>query len=143
MTWAILDSTSYPAVRAALDTNLTAADIPDSLLAQTIYLDAAIADVIAHYPTAAANAVAAQQARITRAAIYFCAARLAPAAIRVTSLSVATRDLSYGRQTFDPEKRAAELRALAEGELAAIVEPDEETPNRPTMFATAHGYRGR
>lgn len=142
MAWTF-DSTSYPAVLAVLDTKLTSADVPDTLLGQPIYKDAAIADVVELYPTALSATDAAITARLTRAAIYFCAARLAPAVVRITSLNVSTRDMSYSRQTFDPDKRAAELRALAQGEIAAITDPDDATPNMPTMFTVAPGYRGR
>ena len=136
-------SASYPAVLAALDAKLTSADIPNTFLDEPIYKDAAIQDVVDLYSTALAETVAAIQARLTRAAIYFLAARLAPAVVRITSLSVTTRDLSYSRQTFDPEKRAADLRALAQEEIAAITDPTDATPNMPTMFSVAPGYRGR
>jgi hypothetical protein len=142
MAWTFT-SASFPAVLAALDTKLTSADIPNSLLDQPIYKDAAIQDVIGLYPTALAETVAANQARLTRAAIYFCAARLAPAAVRITSLNIQTRDLSYSRQVFDPDKRAADLRAMAQDEIAAITDPDDETASMPTMFTVAAGYRGR
>jgi hypothetical protein len=143
MPWEILTTTDYPAVLAALDTKLTSGDIPDTMLDRTIYKAAAIQDVVGIYPTAASNAVAVEQVKITRAAIYFCAARLAPAAVRITSLNVSTRDMSYSRQTYDPAERAAELRALATAELADIVTPADETPNMPTMFALATGRRGK
>lgn len=143
MTWELLATADYPAVREVLDVSLTVTNLPDATIARSIYKDAAIADVVALYPTAASEENAAKQARLTRAAIYFCAARLAPAAVRITALNVSTRDMSYSRQTFDPAERAAELRALAEAEIAEIVTPDEETPGRPTMFAVASGTRGR
>lgn len=142
MAWEIFATTDYPAVLACLDTKLTSSDIPDTMLDRTIYKAAAIQDVTDLYPTAASETVAAKQVKITRAAIYFCAARLAPAAVRITSLSVTTRDQSYSRQTYDPAERAAELRALATAELADIVTPADETPNMPTMFALAMGRRG-
>jgi len=147
----ILTSDDYPAILAALDTKLTSADVPDSLLDRIIYAPAADQDVIKRFEAAGSaldpeeevEGDTANANRIKRAAIYFCAARLAPAAIRITSLSVNTRDMSFSRETLDPGARAAELRALAEAELADILEPDEETPNRPTMFRLAPGYRGR
>lgn len=142
MTWEMLATTDYPAVREVLDTSLTASNLPDTTIERSIYKTAAIADVVAVYPTAVSESDAAKQARLTRAAIYFCAARLAPAVVRLTSLNVNTRDMSYSRQTFDPTERAAELRALAQAEIAELVTPDEETPNMPTMFALARGTRG-
>lgn len=147
MPWQILTSAEYPAVLSALDSRLTGGpdqgDVPDSLLDQTIYAPAAIQDVLKRHPTAAAELIETKQARITRAAIYFCAARLAPAVVRLTSVTVQTRDLAFSRETFDPTKRAAELRQMAEEELAEVLEPDEATPNRSRTFTVARGYRGR
>jgi hypothetical protein len=138
----MLATTDYPAVREVLDVSLTETNLPDATIERSVYKTAAIADVVERYPTAVAETDVNKQARLTRAAIYFCAARLAPAVVRLTSLSVTTRDMSYSRQTFDPTERAAELRALADAELAEITEPDEPTPNRPTMFTVASGRRG-
>lgn len=143
MPWEMLATSDYPAVREVLDVSLTAANLPDATIERSVYKTAAIADVVERYATAVSETDAAKQARLTRAAIYFCAARLCPAVVRITSLSVTARDMSYSRQTFDPEERAAELRAEAEAEIAEIVEPEEETPNRPTMFAVASGTRGK
>jgi hypothetical protein len=148
MPWEILaQPEDYPAVLAALDSRLTGGDgqgdVPDSLLDLPIYAPAAIQDVLDRYPTAASELDVTKQQRITRAAIYFCAARLAPAVVRLTSLTVTTRDLAYSREVFDPEKRAAELRQMAEEELSEVLDPEEVTPNRPTMFTVARGYRGR
>lgn len=142
MPWEMLATTDYPAVREVLDVSLTETNLPDATIERSVYKTAAIADVVERYPTAVAETDVNKQARLTRAAIYFCAARLAPAVVRLTSLSVTTRDMSYSRQTFDPTERAAELRALADAELAEITEPDEPTPNRPTMFTVASGRRG-
>lgn len=149
MTWEILATTDYPAIRAVLDTSLTEANLPDAIIGLSIYADNAVQDVRNAYEAAgtaddpADETDADKQARITRAAIYFCAARLAPAVVRITSVSVATRDATYSRQTFDPTERAAELRADAAAELVPILEPTEETPGMPTMFTVGRGYRGR
>ena len=145
MAWAILTAADHPAVRAAVDISLTTANLPDATIALDIYAVAAVQDVVDRYPTAASVVVAATQLKITRAAVYFCAARLAIplAGVIVSSLSVATRDQSFSRVPYNGEKRAAELLALAEEELADILEPGEETPNRPTIFRLAPGYRGR
>jgi hypothetical protein len=50
--------------------------------------------------------------------------------------------LNYQRSEVDWEKRAAELRQLAEQELAMVLAPDEGDYGRPTMFAAAAGRRG-
>lgn len=139
---AILTSAEYPAIRAALDVDLNDKDLPDSTIALTIYQDAADQDVLDIDPDAEGR-TGDEAAAVTRAAIYFCAARLAYAVVRITSLSVNTRDISYSKATFDPEERAAQLRAEAEEELAEILEPEEEAPRRPTMFSRATGSRGQ
>jgi len=138
----ILSSDEYPAIRAAIDTELDTATLPDTIIALDIYAGAADQDVYARDP-AADSRTGEDANRILRAAIYFCAARLCPVVVRVTSINVSARDLNYSRPAFDPEKRSAELRQMAEEELAEVLEPDEETPLRPTMFNTASGTRGR
>jgi hypothetical protein len=145
MPWAILATADYPAVRAAIDASLEPSNLSDAVIALDIYAGAAVQDVTDRYPTAAAVVLAATQLKITRAAVYFCAARLAipVAGVIVSSLSVSARDMNYSRPPYDGHKRAAELLALAEEELDDILEPDEETPNRPRMFTLAPGYRGR
>lgn len=137
---AILTSDDYEAIRKALDTELTDKNLPNSIIGLDIYAGAADQDVLDVYPEAESDA--ANAARITRAAVLFCAARLAPAVVRLTSLTVSTRDLSYQRPAWDPEKRAAELRALAEEELAEILDTGL-APTRPTLFGRAPGYRGQ
>lgn len=136
---AILSSDEYPEIRAALDADLNANDLPDSIIAMTIYKDAADQDVLERDPDAATR-TGEDANRVKRAAIYFCAARLAPVVVRLTSLSVTTRDMSYSRATFDPEERAAQLRNMAEEQLALVLEVD---PARPAFFSVAHGTRGK
>jgi hypothetical protein len=139
----IITSADYPEVRAALDTELNVQVLPDAIIAQSIYHGAAEQDVLDLDPNAESRTDETEIAREKRACIYFCAARLAAAIIRITSISVQARDISYSKPTFDPEQRAAELKAMAEEEIAAILTPSETSPQRPTMFAVASGYRGR
>lgn len=139
---AILNSTLYPAIRAALDTELDTTKLPDSVIALDIYSNAADQDVYERDPDADTRTGEAAN-RIKRAAVYFCAARLCPVVVRITSLSVQTRDLNYSRPVFDPAVRAAELRAMAEEEINQILTPSDAAPERPTMFSLAHGTRGR
>lgn len=137
----LLASGDYPAVRAVLDVSLGDAELPADVIDQPIYAAAAIAEVIDHYPTAESETDTAILARLRRATVYLTAARLAPAVVRITSLTVTRGDVAFSRQTFDPEKRAAELRALADLELQEIIEPDDTSPSRPTMFTYARGGR--
>ncbi len=133
---AILTSADYPAIRAALDTSLTDKLLPDDTIAMDIYAPAADQDVLDRDPDAETR-TGTEAERVQRAAVYFCAARLAPAVIRITSLSVQTRDISYQRPQFEPEERAEALRALAEAELAAVLTPSTPAATRPTLFGRA------
>ena len=108
-----------------------------------IYRLAAIADVVKRYPAAQTETDSAIVVRLNRAAILYCAARLAPAVVKLTSVSVQTRDASYSKQAFDPTKRAAELRSLADQEIDSLLTADESPRNRPTYFSLATGNRGR
>ena len=139
---AILTALDYPAIRAALDVSLNAQQLPDATIAQDVFLGAAEADLLRRVPTAAAM-TGNDLARVKRALVWLTAAYLAPSVVRITSLSIQTRDLSYSRQTFDPEAKARELRSRAEGEIGMLVSPAAATPARPTMFTLATGGRGR
>jgi hypothetical protein len=139
---AILTSDQYPAIRAALDVSLTAQQLPDATIAQDIFAGAAEGELLRRVPDAASK-TGDDLKRVKRALVWLTAALLAHSVVRITSMSVQTRDLSYSRQTFDPEEKAAELRSRAEAEIAMLLTPSEATPSRPTMFTVAPGYRGR
>lgn len=136
---AILTTADYPAIRAALDVDLTETKLPNRIIDLPIYRDAADQDVISILPDAETRTGEAAN-KVQRAAIFFCAARLAPVVVRLTSLTVQARDLSYSKPVFDPEKRAAELRQLAVEELADI---SSGSPTRPPFFSVATGTRGK
>ncbi len=137
----ILTALDYPAIRAALDVSLNAQQLPDATIAQDVFLGAAEAELLQRVPTAA-SMTGGDLARVKRALVWLTAAYLAHSVVRITSLSVQTRDLSYSRQTFDPDEKAAELRARAGAEIAALVTPSATAPGRPTMFTLAGGRRG-
>ncbi|MCO5181105.1 MAG: hypothetical protein M9896_13780 [Candidatus Promineofilum sp.] len=138
----ILTSGDYPAIRAALDVGLNAQQLPDATIAQDIFLGAAEAELLRRIPMAA-SLTGDDLARVKRALVWLTAAFLAHSVIRITSMSIQTRDLSYSRQTFDPDEKAAELRARAEAEFGMLLTPTEVAPSRPTMFTLAAGHRGR
>lgn len=139
---AILSSTDYPAIRAALDVGLNVQQLPDAIIGEDIFVGAAEAELLRRVPDAASK-TGDDLKRVVRALVWLTAALLAPSVVRITSMSVQTRDLSYSRQTFDPEKKAAELRGRAEAEIVMLLTPSEATPSRPTIFTVAAGYRGR
>lgn len=138
----ILSDTDYPAIRAALDVGLNAQQLPDAIIEQDIFLGAAEAELVRRVPDAASK-TGEDLKRVKRAAVWLTAALLAHSVVRITSMSIQTRDLSYSRQTFDPDEKAAELRSRAEAEIAMLLTPTAATPARPTMFALATGSRGR
>lgn len=139
---AILAVGDYPAIRAALDVGLNAQQLPDATIGQDVFLGAAEAELLRRVPTAA-SMTGANLARVKRALVWLTAAYLAHSVVRITSLSVTTRDMSYSRQTFDPDEKARELRSRAEGEIGMLIEPTQAAPGRPTMFTLAAGGRGR
>lgn len=138
---AILTSADFPAIRAALDVDLNAQTLPDTTIAQDIFLGAAEAELLRRVPTAAAM-TGNDLARVKRALVWLTAAYLAHSVVRTTSMSINTRDLSYSRQTFNPDEKAAELRARVEREYGMLLAPMAATPARPTMFTTVGGRRG-
>lgn len=137
----ILSSDQYGLIRQAIDTSLTADDLPLSVISAPIYMDAAEAEVQRRDPAWASRSGAAQLA-LQRAVIFLTAAYLAPAlpALRSEAYPEGYR---YERQGVDYAARAAELRALADAEVASIVTPEEAAPLRPITFAAASGRRGR
>lgn len=139
---AILTALDYPAIRAALDVGLNATQLPDATIAQSIFLGAAEDELLRKVP-GAATMTGDDLARVKRALVWLTAAYLAHSVVRLTSVNIQTRDLSYSRQTFDPDAKAAELRTRAGVEVAALVTPSATVPARPTMFTLAGGGRGR
>lgn len=139
---AILTSSDYPAIRAALDVGLNAQQLPDATIALDTFVGAAEAELLRRVPMAAGK-TGDDLKRVKRALVWLTAALLAHSVVRITSMSIQTRDLSYSRQTFDPDEKAAELRGRAEAEIAMLLEPNETTPAMPTMFTLATGGRGR
>lgn len=138
----LLPPAEYDQVRQVIDVKLDARQLPDTTITQQVFLGAAQDELVRRYPTAAA-ATGENLERVRRALVYLTAARLCPAVVRLTTVSVQAQGMSYTRATFDPEERAAALRALAEVELTALQSPTDNTTARPRMFTVASGQRGR
>lgn len=136
----LLTAAEYPSVRAAIDVSLDSDLLPDTIIALDIYAGSAERDVLAIDP-GAASLTGSDGAHATAAAVYFCAGRLCVALPQIVREGYA--DHSYQRREVDPERRAAELRGLAAAELEAYLDLNGTTGDRPTMFATACGRRGR
>jgi hypothetical protein len=139
---AILTSADWPAVRDALDTELDTNSLLDATIARNIYSGAADQDVLALDPDAETR-TGEDANRIQRAAVFFCAARLAPVVLRILNLSALTRDLRYSKPTFDPDERANELRGMAVEEINEVLVPGGLAESMPRMFSSASGTRGK
>ncbi len=133
----LLNNNHYPAVRAALDTSLSESKLPDSVISLSIYAPAAELDVLARDPDAEGR-TGDELERVTNAAIYFCAARLAPALPQLLATSDEHNEWRW--QARDWQARARELRQLADENLNAVLEGGEVV--RPAVFAVASGRRG-
>lgn len=140
---ALITEADYQTIRQAIDITIDENMLPGDVIALPIYEAAAIRQVIDRHPTAESE-TGDNLKRVKNAAALFCAALIAPAMTgkMVNSLSTSTRDLNFSRPPYNGEKRAAELRGLAEAEIAEVLEPADETHARPAMFALASGRRG-
>ncbi len=137
-----LTSADWPAVRAALDTQLDTNSLQDVVIALDIFSGAADQDVLALDPDAESR-TGEDGNRITRAAIFFCAARLAPVVLRLLNVSALTRDLRYGKPVVDPDERANELRGMAVEEINEILTPGGLATSMPRQFSSVSGIRGK
>ena len=137
---ALLYEADYPAVRAALDVQLTSRELPDSVIGLPLYVGAAEAEILVRDPLAATRTGAAWQ-HIVNATVLLTAALLAPALPAITSERFS--EYSYDRDV-DWLALAAALRRRAETELAFVLTPTAPTvASRPTIFAVATGTRGQ
>lgn len=135
----ILTSAEYPAIRAAIDTSLDSALLSDAVIGLSIYLGAADLEVKQRDPSWATR-TGDELTHLTNAAIYLTAARLVPVIPNIIAETFTDHD--YRREKLDVAALVADLRAKAAEELAAITEPNDTTPSRPTMFTLARGRRG-
>jgi hypothetical protein len=135
----MLTAADYSAIRAALDPEMTAEDLPDAIIEEPIYAAAAELELLARVPTAS-TLTGAALTHIRNAVILLTAARIAPAMISITQQTLGA--YGYSASPIDWFKRAAELRARAEQEIGLAL--GESAPGvRPfTLFGVAQGRRG-
>lgn len=134
----LLTVADHDAIRGAIDARLGPRDLSDALLSSEIYRPAADAEVQRRDPAWAGRTGVARDA-LRRAAIYLCAAKLCPVAPVLTSETVSR--WSGSREPIDLGARAMELRALAETELAGVLNADGAVAV-PTIFIAAPGRWG-
>lgn len=139
---AILSSSDYDAIRAAIDVTLTSDMLPDSVIALDIYSGAGEQDVL-DLDSTAESATGSDATHVKNAAVYFTAARLAPAVPAIVSQQ--REDQQYRRQEVDWDARVDELRRLAFEEMDYVLGDTEEDEARhmPTMFTAGSGGRGK
>lgn len=133
---AILSSSEYPSIRAALDISLDSDMLPDATLALGIYSGAADAWVITQ-DSSAEGRTGDDAARILRAAIYYCAYLLAPALPQIVDAK--DERLSRRLQERNMMELADRLHQLADYEIGQVISKSA----RPTFFAVAGGTRGK
>jgi hypothetical protein len=134
----LLTSSDWPAVRAALDITLDSAQLPDATIALDIYSGRAMREIEARV-TGATALTGDDELKVTAAAVFLTAANIAPALPAI--MSARSQHLQVQRKEVDWNRRAADLRQMAEEELADLLEASTGA-YRPTMFARAKGRRG-
>ena len=131
----------YPAIREAIDTELVADDLPDEVISRTTVAGAA-EDWIEDSDPDWATRTGRQERAILRAAIYYCASLLVRRVALMTSETMG--NYRYTVVASDPDKLIADLRSMADSELAVAkgVNPDESWQPE-VVFTAARGARGR
>lgn len=137
---ALIDLSHCDQIRAAILADLAEQHLPNDIITMDIYMGRANAEIVER-DTDAESRTGADLNRVTRAAIYLCAAYLCPVVERKMRVQITQRDVSYSRQGFDARARAAELRGMADDELSQVL--TGSSPERFTMFARASGTRGK
>lgn len=134
----LFTSADYPNVRAALDVNLDATTLPDSVIGLDVYHAAAELDVLQRDPDAASR-VGEDGTRVKLAAMLLCAARLAPAVPRLVATEAS--GTSFRFETADWTAVASGLRSQAEDLLAQVV--GTRRADGSVHFGVGVGRRGR
>lgn len=111
-----LSPATYPAIRAAIDTSLTAESLSDATIALPIYAPAAAAEVTRRAPTTPWADADGVQAALLEAAILLAAARLVPAVPLLAAETTAGQH-SYTRLLQKPQELADQLRQRGEAAL--------------------------
>jgi len=135
----LLTSADYPSIRAAIETTLDSATLPDAIIALDLYVGAGMRDVLLIDPLAESRTGTALLHAQT-AAILFTASRLVGALPQITLERFP--DHEYRRREVDPQIQADTLRTRAEAELDAYLDVGDLFSTRPTRFTVATGRRG-
>lgn len=136
--WIVEDD--YPAIRAAIAVDLTAATLPDSVIALAIYASAAELAIKGLDP-GWATADDDQTELLHMAAIYWCASLIVPALPRFVRENIGKSEYSYEMDNIDTKDLIALLRARASALVAVVTTGSGNV--MPTFFTVAHGTRAR
>jgi hypothetical protein len=142
----ILTDLDYDDVRDAIDVSLDEGNLPNTTIKRDIYQgraeDWALSrDGNADKYASGALADPVKAKRVRRAVIYYLAALLCPV-VPAIKRDQEGKDEEYERVPFDAKSRAAELFAMADGELDAYLEAQPQAVQLPTIFTLACGRRG-
>ncbi len=129
----LLDPSDFNAIRAAIDTDLTAEDVPDEIVALAIYQGAGEAEVLRRVP-GAADLTGDDAESVKVAAVLFTASLLATGLPRITQEKIGSYSYSLARGSGDLAGIAAALRRRAEAALAPIL------PDAPARRRFAAGF---
>lgn len=139
-TW--LTTGTYPAIRAALATDLTAAALPDAVLDLVVYTGAAELAIKGLDPAWATDILdATKNAALQLAAIYWCAALVAPALPRLLRENIQNGQYSYVADLIPVAELVALLRARALSLVDLVTSASADLI--PTLFTLAAGSRAR
>jgi hypothetical protein len=131
----------FDSVRRAIEPTLTATKLPDAVIADPLYADAAEDWVLLQYP-AASTATGADLDRVKRAAALYAASLLAPIVPRI--LRERVTDYEYQLAAVDWDARASVLLGRAREELTPLLAPTTPGAAIPVaIFELAPGRRGR
>lgn len=129
----------YNRVRAALDTSLDEAGLPNDVIDETIYGPAAADEVLSRDPLALTYTDDQKRRRVENAVAFLTAARLCPALPNLTSFQEG--DLRFQFKEADLAAKAADLRGKAASELALNLTTSGQVAP-PNHFWLAAGRRG-
>jgi len=133
----------HQSIRFLLDVNLSAVDLPASVISSSVFAGEAWRRALARDPLADSYADgSAEQEAVKRAVEYLTAAELALGWTVMSEESFAGGDYRYRTQAFDGAARAALLRSQAEAQFVAYLD-EAVSFFLPGGFAVVHGCRGR
>lgn len=136
----ILTSAEYAEVRAAIGTDVSARDLPNSIIKLDLYQG--VAERWARGIDAAIDTRQGDDLRIIKTAIVLKTASLIlPAFPHLVSEDFGEGE-SVRRQSVNIEERAAKLAQRAQDAIGQLVTQEAKPLNLPTMFTVAKGRRG-